>query len=46
MYLLYVTSHTTGVVQLLTFASAFDRALVLIILSGQPVTLRCTEYGS
>jgi hypothetical protein len=46
MYLLYVTSQTTGVVQLLTFPSAFDRGLMIITLSAQPVTLTCAEYGS
>lgn len=42
-FFLYIT-FPTGVVQLLTFPSAFDRALVLITLSGQPVTLTCAEY--
>lgn len=45
MFLLYVT-HRTGVVQLLTFPTAFDRALVAITLAAQPVILRCTEYAS
>lgn len=44
MFLLYVT-HDSGVVQLLTFPSAFDRSLVIITLAAQPVTLRCTEYA-
>lgn len=45
MFLLYVT-HATGVVQLLTFTSGFDRGLMMITLAAQPVTLRCMEYGS
>jgi hypothetical protein len=45
MFLLYVT-HSSGLVQLLTFPTAFDRALVQITLAAQPVTLRCTEYAS
>lgn len=45
MYVLYVT-HPTGVVQLLTFPTSFDRGLMMITLAAQPVTLRCTEYAS
>jgi hypothetical protein len=46
MFLLYVTSQITGVVQLLTFPTSFDRALVMITLSAQPVTLSFLDYTS
>lgn len=46
MYLLTVTYADSGRTSVLSFDSAFDRALVVITLSGQPVTLTCTEYAS
>jgi hypothetical protein len=42
MVLLTVT-YDTGRVSVLTFASHFDRALVVVTLSAQPVTLTLTE---
>lgn len=46
MFLLTVTYPDTGRVSVLSFPSAFDRGLMMITLSAQPVTLTCTEYAS
>lgn len=46
MFLLTVTYPQSGHVSVLSFPTAFDRALVLITLAAQPVILRCTEYAS
>lgn len=43
VFLLFVT-HPTGVVQVLSFPTRFDRALEAIHLSSQPVTLRAVDY--
>lgn len=46
IYALYVFYPATGRTSVLTFASAFDRALQLITLSAQPVRLRCVEWAA
>ena len=40
---LYVTYPTTGTVRLVAFETAFLRALVVVLLSAQPVTLRLED---
>lgn len=44
MYLLYIT-HASGYVQVLTFPDTFSRALHMILLAAQPVTLRIGDYA-
>jgi len=46
VYLLHVTTLATGAVKTVTCASAFLRALWIISLAGQPVTLRCEDRMS
>jgi len=38
-------SHASGVVQTIACASALIRALWIISLAGQPVTLRCEDLS-
>jgi hypothetical protein len=45
MFLLTITA-ASGRVSVVSFTSAFARALVMITLAGQPVTLTCAEYAS
>lgn len=40
---LYVTDPTSGTVRLVAFETALARALVVILLSAQPVTLRLED---
>ena len=44
MYLLYITNPETGVVQVRSFPTAFDRALTMIGLASSPLVLRTAEY--
>jgi hypothetical protein len=44
IFALLITHAATGYVQVQTFDSAFDRALVMIALSAQPVTMRVRDY--
>jgi len=43
IFCLFVT-YASGHVSVLTFDSQFDRALQMVMLSAQPVTLRCVDY--
>jgi hypothetical protein len=44
VYALFVT-HRSGYVRVLTFPTLFDRALHMVLLSAQPVTLRMVDYA-
>ena len=44
VYALYLSYPLTGHTTVLTFASAFDRALEMIALSAQPVVMRMKDY--
>jgi len=43
MYILHIQYPSTGYVQTLTFPDAFSRALHMILLATQPVTLRVQD---
>ena len=43
VFCLFIT-HATGYVQVETFPTGFDRALAVIRLAEQPVTLRIADY--
>jgi len=43
MFLLFIT-HPTGYVQVVTFATRFERAIDMIALRLEPVTLRTADY--
>jgi hypothetical protein len=45
MFLLTITA-ANGRVSVVSFSTAFARALVMITLAGQPVTLTCAEYAA
>lgn len=44
IFCLFIT-YPTGFVHVLTFPTAFDRALHAIMLSAQPVTMRVQDFG-
>lgn len=43
-FLLFINDPATGYVQTLSFPTAFDRALLMITLSAQPLVLRTADY--
>lgn len=45
MYLLLLTSLTTGCVHVESFASRFDRALEIIRQAKEPVTVQVADYA-
>ena len=45
IFCLYITFPKTGYVRVETFSTAFDRALFMVGLSAQPVTLRIQNYA-
>jgi hypothetical protein len=44
VFALFTTFPATGFVHVETFPTAFDRALVMIQLASEPVTLRTVDY--
>jgi hypothetical protein len=45
IFALFITHPPTGYMQVLTFATAFDRALHVIALADQQLVLRLADYG-